>query len=222
MRQLNGVYTQAFNRSHHRVGHVFQGRYRGIIVQKENYLLELARYVVLNPVRARMVDSPEKWPWSSFRATVGEEPAPEWLEIRSILAWFGAEESEAVDDYLRFVAEGRDVPSPWVQLKHQVFLGSDTFVDSVMRKVPSGRDLREVPQSRPRPQAQPLEDYARAHPERNRAILAAYSSGGYTLRQIGDYFGIHYSRVSKIVRADGHMKRKAQGKPPSVSVGPMS
>jgi putative transposase len=62
MRQLNGVYTQRFNRQHGRVGHVFQGRYKAIIVQKESYLLKLARYVVLNPVRARMVRSPAEWP----------------------------------------------------------------------------------------------------------------------------------------------------------------
>jgi REP element-mobilizing transposase RayT len=55
MRQFNGVYTQRFNRTHNRVGHVFQGRYRAILVQKDAYLLELSRYIVLNPVRARMV-----------------------------------------------------------------------------------------------------------------------------------------------------------------------
>ncbi len=71
MRQLNGVYTQRFNRQHQRVGHVFQGRYKAIIVQKEAYLLELARYVVLNPVRAGMVGTPDQWPWSSYRATAG-------------------------------------------------------------------------------------------------------------------------------------------------------
>ena len=65
MRQLNGVYTQRFNRRHGRVGHVFQGRYKAIIVQKESYLLELVRYVVLNPVRARMVRNGR----SSYRAT---------------------------------------------------------------------------------------------------------------------------------------------------------
>jgi putative transposase len=79
MRQLNGVYTQRFNRQHGRVGHVFQGRYKAIIVQKESYLLELARYVVLNPVRARMVRSPAEWPWSSYRATAGLCDAPFWL-----------------------------------------------------------------------------------------------------------------------------------------------
>jgi len=72
MRQLNGVYTQYVNRAHGRVGHVFQGRYTGILVEKESYLLELTRYVVLNPVRAGMVDDPRAWPWSSYRAMVGE------------------------------------------------------------------------------------------------------------------------------------------------------
>jgi len=210
MRQLNGVYTQEFNRTHNRVGHVFQGRYKGTLVEKENYLLELARYVVLNPVRAGMVDSPGQWPWSCYRAMVGEEAAPEWLETRCILAAFGSDESEAIARYARFVAEGKGIPSPWTQLKHQVFLGSDGFVERMMRKVPRGRDLREVPQSKAR--AQPLAAYVRAHPERARAIAEAYASGGYTMQEIGDYFGLHYSRVSKIVREEAQERQKAKGK----------
>ena len=61
MRQLNGVYTQYFNRKHHRVGHIFQGRYKSILIEKESYLLEVSRYVVLNPVRAKAVKKPEDW-----------------------------------------------------------------------------------------------------------------------------------------------------------------
>ena len=80
MRQLNGVYTQRFNRSHQRVGLVFQGRYKAILVQEESYLLELARYVVLNPVRAHMVKGAGDWPWSNYRATTGTALAPEWLQ----------------------------------------------------------------------------------------------------------------------------------------------
>ena len=71
MKYLNGTYTQAFNRRHKRVGHVFQGRYKGILVEKDSYLLELSRYIVLNPVRAHMVRSAKDWPWSSYRATAG-------------------------------------------------------------------------------------------------------------------------------------------------------
>jgi REP element-mobilizing transposase RayT len=79
MRHLNGVYTQASNRRHGRSGHLFQGRFKGIVVDRDAYLLELARYVVLNPVRARMVEAPEQWPWSSYGAMMGTAPAPSWL-----------------------------------------------------------------------------------------------------------------------------------------------
>jgi len=214
MRQLNGVYTQRFNRTYRRSGHVFQGRYKAILAQKESYLLELARYVVLNPVRARMVRTPGDWPWSSYRAMIGEEPAPDWLETRTILAAFGETEASAVAHYVRFVAEGNGQPSPWEQLKNQVFLGSDRFVESMRRKLPPDRDLREVPQAKRRPTAMPLTEYARDHPQRNDAIVAAYRSGGYTLRDIGDFFGMHYSRVSKIVQAADAARRRhpAKGK----------
>jgi len=77
MRQLNGVYTQRFNDVHGRCGHVFQGRYKAIIVEKDAYLQEVARYIVLNPVRARMVGDPQDWPWSSYRATTGAASCPQ-------------------------------------------------------------------------------------------------------------------------------------------------
>jgi putative transposase len=175
MRQLNGVYTQDFNRTHHRVGHVFQGRYKAILVEKEAYLLELVRYVVLNPVRAGMVRTPGEWPWSSYRATVGDECAPDWLEARWVLSVFGETAAEAVGAYVRFVADGIGRAAPWAQLKHQMFLGSDVFVDALRRQVPDGRDLREVPQARMRPPVpQPLAAFAQQHVDRDSAISAAY------------------------------------------------
>ncbi len=78
MRQLNGVYTQLFNKRHQRTGHLFQGRYKSILIQKDSHLLEVCRYVVLNPVRARMVERPEVWKWSSYRATAGRELPATW------------------------------------------------------------------------------------------------------------------------------------------------
>ena len=80
MRHLNEVYTQRFNRKQHRIGHVFQGRFKAILLEKEAYLLELARYIVLNPVRMRMVGSAECWPWSSYRVTAGLESCPAWFD----------------------------------------------------------------------------------------------------------------------------------------------
>ena len=78
MRQLNGVYTQSVNRRHGRVGHVFQGRYKAILVERDSYLLELARYVVLNPVRAGLVADLADWPWSSYPAIVARRAPPPW------------------------------------------------------------------------------------------------------------------------------------------------
>jgi len=213
MRQLNGVYTQAFNRVHQRVGHVFQGRYKAILVEKEAHLLELARYVVLNPVRAGMVTSPEEWPWSSYRAMVGKECAPDWLATRWILTGFGETTPAAVAAYVRFVAQGSSPSTtPWENVKHQVFLGSDVFVEA-MRSLPfRGGDLREVPQARARPVPRPLAHFADTCANRDSAIAAAYASGGHTLKAIGDYFGLHYSRVSKIVRRDESARQMARGK----------
>lgn len=125
MRHLNGVYTQAFNRRHERVGHLFQGRFKAILVEKESHLLELLRYVVLNPVRAGLVRSPREWAWSSYRATAGEAQAPAWLETAWSLGQFGGSEQR----YREFVGEGRDLPLlPWAALRGQIYLGSDAFV----------------------------------------------------------------------------------------------
>lgn len=96
MRQLNGIYSQYFNRRHDMVGHVFQGRYKAILVQKESYLLELARYIVLNPVRANIVALPEDWSWSSYRLMIGTAPPPSWLSAQWILEKFNASQPEAI------------------------------------------------------------------------------------------------------------------------------
>jgi hypothetical protein len=87
MRQLNGVYTQTFNRRHRRVGHVFQGRYKAILVERDSYLLELSRYVVLNPVRALMVKDAAEWPWSNYRATIGQARPMKSLQVDWLLCY---------------------------------------------------------------------------------------------------------------------------------------
>ena len=99
MRQLNGVYTQRFNRRHQSAGHVFQGRFKAIMVDKDSYLLELARYVVLNPLRAKMVRKLEQWQWSSYLATCGQAPKPDWLQCDFILAQFCVQRASATAKY---------------------------------------------------------------------------------------------------------------------------
>jgi len=208
MRQLNGVYTQRFNQAHARVGHVFQGRYKAILVQKEAYLLELSRYVVLNPVRARMVRGASDWPWSNYRATSGLAPVPAWLETDWILAAFAERRQDAQFEYRRFVAEGKGQPSPWEELKNQIFLGSEAFVEEMQRQVDGNRRLSEIPRTQRRPTARPLAWYFQHHHARDHAVREAFFSGGYSMREIGDHVGLHYSTISRIVSlAEGQLER---------------
>jgi hypothetical protein len=106
MRQLNGVCTQRTNHRHGLVGHLFQGRFKAILVERDAYLLELARDVMLDPVPAGIVAKAGDWPWSSYRAMVGEEPAPAWLETDWVLGQFGEERSRVQGGYAAFVRQG--------------------------------------------------------------------------------------------------------------------
>lgn len=200
MRQLNGVYTQAYNRSNNKVGHVFQGRYKGILVDKQSYLLELARYIVLNPVRAEMVRSAEDWSWSSYRATIGQAVSFNALTIEWLLSCFASKKSDAIECYKEFVSAGKRQPSPWNELRNQVYLGGQEFVETMQGLIDGDKELSEIPVSQRRPKPQNIEHYDLRFSDRNESIVNAYQSGGYSLKEVGDYFGLHYSTVGGIVR----------------------
>jgi REP element-mobilizing transposase RayT len=200
MRQLNGVYTQKFNFSNNRVGHCFQGRYKAIHVDKEAYLLELARYVVLNPVRTEMVRSARDWPWSNYRATAGQVAKPPWLTTDWLLASFGRRKEEAVERYRKFISDGKNQPSPWKDLRNQVYLGGTSFVSELQGLIDGDEELSEIPISQRRPKPLELEEYEAQAKNRDDAIVKAYLSGGYTQKKIGEYFDLHYGRISRIVK----------------------
>lgn len=198
MRQLNGVYTQYFNRTHQRVGHVFQGRYKAIIVERDSYLLELARYVVLNPLRANMVERLEQWPWSSYAASCGQVATPVWLQVDWVLGQFGAERTHAIARYVAFVHEGARLPSVWTKLKSQVYLGSDSFIKNMQALIDEKPNLAEIPRVQRRAISQPLSAFAEQFPKKQ-AIALAYLSGQHTMAAVAAYFGVHYTTVSRIV-----------------------
>lgn len=209
MRQLNGVYTQYVNRTHSRVGHVFQGRFKGILVEKDSYLVELARYVVLNPVRAGMVADARDWRWSSHLALLGEAAKPEWLKTEWILGQFGVQKRRATAKYEDFVRAGMGLPSIWDELKSQVFLGGTGFVQRMQERIPPAETVREIPRAQRRPPAKPLADY---EGDGRNGMALAYLSGDYSLQQIAVHFGVHYSTVSRAVRA--HEERGRDDKTP--------
>jgi putative transposase len=200
MRQLNGVYTQRVNRSHQRVGHVFQGRFKAILVEKDSYLLELARYVVLNPLRAKMVRHLGQWPWSSYLTSCGQAAKPDWLQVDFVLSQFASQRSRAIAKYVAFVHEGARLPSVWSQLRGQVYLGSEAFVSEMQGLVDKKPALTEIPHAQRHALTRALSDFA-DNRARNEAIALAYLSGQHTMAAIAEHFGVHYTTVSRLVKS---------------------
>jgi len=202
MRQINGVYTQKYNRRHHQPGHIFQGRFKAILVQKDNYLLELCRYVVLNPVRAGVVEKPEAWRWSSYQSTAGLRKEPDYLSTDWILALFHIKRTVAQKQYRAFVREGIRRGSPWGGLQGQVLLGGEGFVGKLKDLLEDKKLVKEIPRPQryvSRPSLDKIFSRQKEKAKRDRSINVAHMSHGYTLKEIADYLGIHYTTVSKVI-----------------------
>jgi len=197
MRQLGGMYTQRFNRLHGRVGHVFQGRFKSIVVDKDAYLLELSRYVVLNPVRAGMVKDVADWPWSSYRATAGEEKSPAFLDAGWLLSQFGRTKAKARAAYARFVRDG-DASRPWEMLNGPDVLGGDTFRSRLQGKV---KDVAgDIPKRKKLLRRLSLSEIEGTGRERSAWMREAYREHGYTMQAIADHAGLHHSTVSRLIK----------------------
>ncbi len=185
LRQLNGVYTQYYNRRHLKTGHLYQGRYKAILVDQDSYLLELGRYIVLNPMKAGMVKQVGRWPWSSYQAMIGVCESPEWLSSDYLPSQFSKNRKIVINKYITFVEAGLKNGSIWSQINNQIYLSDKTFIDKVQRRAV----------------AKSLSTYEKQPKSRNEAIVNAYASGGYSYQEIGDYFSMHLTRVGKILRA---------------------
>jgi hypothetical protein len=205
MRHLNGVFTQWSNRRHKRNGHLFQGRYKAILVDRDSYFLELARYIVLNPVRAAMVKHPRLWAWGSYGTTMGTSPAPVWLTTDGLLAEFGKRRAGARRKYQQFIEEGMSAESIWKNLKGQIYLGDDDFVEQMRSKLGERDEDVNIPKVQQRGAAPKLSAIRRQQKNRDDGIRVAYETGTYSYQQIAKEFGVHFTTVGRIVRQS--MKR---------------
>ena len=202
MRQLNGVYTQATNRRYNRTGHLFQGRYKAILVDKESYLLELARYVVLNPLLVKgMLHNIEDWPWSNYLSMIGKAEIFDWLTTDWVLSQFGGSREQAMRRYQQFVLEGvgQNIEI-WSKLKGQIYLGDEDFVSDMQSKIGKNQNDWNIPKKQKRAVAKSLPEIEQNAVDRNSAIKTAYATGVYSQREIGEFFNLHPSTVGVIVR----------------------
>ncbi|MDO8806681.1 MAG: transposase [Elusimicrobiota bacterium] len=199
MRHLNGVYTQLFNHKHRKVGHLFQGRYKGILIERGEHLLEACRYIVLNPVRAEMCVTPEAWPWSSYAATAGLANPKSFLHIGWVLEQFDENQSIAAGKYAAFVSDGRK-SNIWADLVAGIALGSQEFTAGHLLDAHGCGDMGEVPKIQRYANRPPLEEIMGAPGSKWVNGLKAVDSFGYTQNEISLHLGVHYTTVSRNLR----------------------
>jgi hypothetical protein len=202
MRHINGAYTTYFNVKRKRAGHLFQGRYKAILVEFDEYAMELTRYIHLNPVRAGMVALPEEYIWSSYRSYIGLSPAPAWLRQEAILAYFGSSTQSAKQRYRSFVEDllGTAYESPLMKTFGTAVLGTEGFVAMIAEThiAAKGAD-RTIPglqafASRPQPEAI-LSAVSSVMGENEKlarqvGMYLCHRHSGKKLKEIGALFGV--------------------------------
>jgi len=210
MRQINGVYTQAYNRRHHLVGHLFQGRFKGILVDTDEYLLALCRYVELNPVRAGIVRQPGKWVWSSYRAHAGQAPAPEWLDRQTLYGQVlsraprtKADWRQAAQRYAEFVAQGKGVRLWEGALRQQIYLGDEQFVERMQALGDKQLNTRSIPKLQ-RAKPLTLAQWLKRSASRQEALMRAHIESGISMTCLADTMGLSVSYVSRLIRKAEH------------------
>ncbi len=149
---LNVSYVMYYNRKHHRQGHLFQGRFKSILINADEYLLELSRYIHRNPVAAMITEFPEDYSWSSYRAYVQEgKTIPSWLERDRLLSYFETTTRKAMNRYRRFVEEIDEpfMEDPTTKAVAGSVLGSESFIAWIQEAFLKGHtDNREIPQAK--------------------------------------------------------------------------
>jgi REP element-mobilizing transposase RayT len=212
MRHVNGAYTTYFNVKRKRAGHLFQGRYKAILVEADEYAAELSRYIHLNPVRAEMVARPEEHPWSSYRCYIGQSRAPEWLKTDFILGFFGGDNAKAHKGYRAFTEDllAREYDSPLEGAVASTVLGSPEFVADVSeRNLGDHRDGRNHPALKQLTQRPSMNEIVAkvATVElrdekllRNLSIYCCRKYSGAKLKEIGERFGISDAAISQASR----------------------
>lgn len=226
---LNERWARYFNWRHDRVGHLVQGRFHGILVERETHLLELVRYIVLNPVRCGAVAYAAEFQWSNYRATAGLEPVPEWLEVDWTLQQFHPDRSTAIEMYRNFVADARGASyCPWETLVGEIYLGSEAFRESLQRRVDSATIGSAVPKKQRRPVEPNIERAVEAvcrefkeTPESllqknrrpGRKVLAhvARERCSMTFRAIGKYLGTTEFGAAKLAAAGSALQNGEHG-----------
>ena len=220
MHGINGSYTGYFNRKYERSGHLFQGRYKGILIDKDVYLLQLSRYVHMNPVRAKIVEEPEHYKWGSYPSYIGKEKEYEWVEYSWILSNYGNDRESAKKRYREYIEESlnTDIENPAKNPYGQIILGDDKFIEKIRNRLKGKSISKEIAERKRILKSPSPEDIIkkvadvfgvdrdvindkniRNNVARKAAVYLVHRYSGISNEEAGKIFGgIHYSAVSKV------------------------
>lgn len=202
MRQLNGVYTQRYNVKYKTDGNIFHGRFKAVLVEAEHSFNDTVLHVLHMPVLKRKSRKLEKWKWSSYQASTGVVPVPEWLNNAEVLRHFGKQTKRAQAALVKSI-ESTDRDFDLVKsVQGQILLGSDDFISKWKKQLASGKVMDKARQRKAK-KTKPLTDFGKRFKDIRIAMVKAYETGNYTLDQIGSHFGVHYSTVSRTVKKAG-------------------
>ncbi len=212
MQHINGAYTTYFNVKRKRSGHLFQGRFKAILVEADEYATELSRYIHLNPVRARIAGNPEDYPWSSYRSYIGQSSASEWLKRDFVLGYFGKNATDAMKSYRTFVEEllGEEYESPLKKTFGTAILGTAGFIETITATHIMTKELdRDVPALRQFASRPSLEEIRSAvntvigndeKLARQAGMYLCHRYSGEKLRTIGELFNVRESAITEASR----------------------
>lgn len=206
LRHINGAYTNYYNSKRKRSGHLFQGRYKSILIEADEYLMELTRYIHLNPVRCGIVTKPEEYRWSSYQDYIGDRPKPAWLCTETVLAHFGAGKT-----YRRFVEHmlDKEYKNPLESVIASTLLGSEPFIQEITATHIDGKEMvRDVPAIRELSKARKIETilenvrgvFGDAGLEQKVGIYLAHRRSGARLKEIGEYFNKKDSAIAQTTK----------------------
>jgi REP element-mobilizing transposase RayT len=201
MRQLNGDYTQKYNIRHKQFGHIFQGRFKSILVEDAGYQGVLVRYITLNPVKAKLVKSPMDWPWSSHQEIMGLKKGSGCVHVSETLSFFHNNKALAKKEYNNYLYEKIDSKETWNDLRSGLILGSLQFAREVVEKYGNKESVENVKRERfaGRPTLEEIFKERKGIADRNSLIHKSFKKYGYTQTEIGGYLNLHYSTISRIV-----------------------
>lgn len=225
MHFINASYTGYFNKKHSRVGHLFQGRFKAILIETDSYASELSRYIHLNPVRGKIVEMPEEYRWSSYQEFLGQRSPAPWLNVNLVLGYFGRDLNVARSRYRNYVIEaiGRTLENPIKKAEGSLILGREEFVNRIKAKFFSiPKENREIPAIRALKEKPALDEIIRSvgHKfgaknrfSRNAAIYLCCKRTDYSLAEMEKFFGIKkstismaYTQVKELITLDDSLK----------------